>query len=477
MSNLILQTDSYKFSQFLQYPPNTAYISSYIESRGGEDESVFFGLQAFIKQYLLKPITNNDIDEAERIVTAHGLPFNREGWEIIVKEYGGYLPLTIEAVPEGLVMPTSNIQVQVINNDLRLFWLTSYIETILLRAIWYPSTVATKSRKMKKIIAKALNQTSDIPVDDQIQFKLHDFGARGVSSEDSAILGGMAHLVNFMGTDTAEALVGAMKYYNTNQMPGYSIPASEHSTITSWQKDNEVVAYDNMINKFAGDGKIYACVSDSYDIFKATAELWGTELKQKIIESGGTLVIRPDSGDPTIVPVQILQILEEKFGVTINSKGYKVLPSYIRVIQGDGINENSLPILIDNVKKAGFSLENIAFGMGGGLLQAWNRDTLKYAMKASAICDSEGRWKDVYKDPITDHGKVSKKGQLGLIQQNGIGTVSYRTTDKKFADIIGNVLRPVYRNGELLIEDTFENIRERAALKESEYNDFGFERY
>jgi nicotinamide phosphoribosyltransferase len=242
--SIILRTDSYKFSMWNQYPKGTTHISSYIESRGGEDKSVFFGPQAFIKDYLLTPITMADIDRAEKIVTAHGLPFNREGWEIIVREYNGYLPLEIQALPEGTVMETKNVQMQVVNTDPRMWWLTSYIETALLRAVWYPSTVATKSRKMKVLIAKALQETSDVPVMDQLMFKLHDFGARGASSGETAALGGMAHLVNFMGTDTAEALVAVMAYYNTDQVVGFSIPASEHSVATS----NTVVQKQEYIN-------------------------------------------------------------------------------------------------------------------------------------------------------------------------------------------------------------------------------------
>jgi nicotinamide phosphoribosyltransferase len=475
--SLATRTDSYKFSQFLQYPENTTYISSYIESRGGEDESVFFGLQAFIKQYLLTPVTMNDIKRAEHIVQAHGLPFNRKGWEIIVNEYGGYLPIKIQAVPEGTVMGTRNVQVQVVNTDPRLFWLTSYIETILLRAIWYPSTVATKSRKLKKVIAKYLNETSDIPVNDQLFFKLHDFGARGAYSGEAAILGGMGHLVNFMGTDTFEALEGVMEYYNTDEIVGFSIPASEHSTITSFGRENEVKAFENMIDTFGGEGKIFACVSDSFDIYKATTDLWGEQLRDKVINNGGTLVVRPDSGDPEVVPIEVIELLAEKFGATTNSKGYKVLPSYVRVIQGDGINENSLPRILENLKAKGFSADNIAFGMGGGLLSAWNRDTLKYAMKASAIKIGDGDWEGFAKDPITDAGKQSKKGRLGLVKECGIGSCGYRTLPEDLADSKGNLLRTVFENGKLLIEDTFQEIRDRAALREEEYVEQIVERY
>jgi nicotinamide phosphoribosyltransferase len=477
LTTMVTRTDSYKFSQWTQYPEGTTHISSYIESRGGEDKSVFFGLQAFIKQYLMQPITMNDVKRAEHLVQAHGLPFNREGWEIIVNEYGGKLPIEIQAVPEGTVMETHNVQVQVVNTDPRLFWLTSYIETALLRAIWYPSTVATKSRKMKVLIAKALQETSDIPVMEQLMFKLHDFGARGASSAETATLGGMGHLINFMGTDTFEALEGVMEYYNTVQIVGYSIPASEHSTITSWGRENEVDAYNNMIDQFSGPGKIYACVSDSFDIYAATRDLWGDKLKDKVIASGGTLVVRPDSGDPETVPVEVIQILAEKFGYTVNSKGYKVLHPSVRVIQGDGINEDSLPKILENLRYAGFSADNLAFGMGGGLLQAWNRDTLKYAMKASAIRINEGEWVGFSKDPITDKGKRSKEGRLGLVYDCGLGSCGYRTMPEEFAEKKNNLLRTVFRNGELLIEDTFEAIRERAVLKESEYLPQVWERY
>ena len=472
----ITRTDSYKLSQFKQYPADTTHISSYIEARGGEDESVFFGLQAFIKDYMMTPVTMADIDFAEKIFALHGEPFNRAGWEIIVNEYDGMLPLEIEAVPEGTIMPTRNVQVQVVNTDPRLYWLTSYIETAMLRGVWYPSTVATKSRKMKKIIAAALDKTSDVPVMDQLFFKLHDFGARGASSTETAVLGGMSHLVNFMGTDTVEGVVGTMQYYNAD-VSGFSIPASEHSTITSWGRENEVAAYENMIDQFAGEGKIYACVSDSYDIYNAVTNLWGKELKEKIINSGGTLVVRPDSGDPLTVPIEVVKLLMEEFGYTVNSKGYKVLPACVRVIQGDGINERSLPQIVENMISAGLSIDNIAFGMGGGLLQAWDRDTLKYAMKASARRDTNGVWHDVFKDPITDHGKLSKKGQLGLVYQCGVGSCGFQTVPKHIADKKGNLLRTVFRDGKLLIDDDFETVRGRAALKEEEYVPQTVERY
>ncbi len=489
----ILRTDGYKPSQWRQYPAGTTHISSYIESRGGEDESVFFGLQPWLMDYMTTPITMADVNFAEMVFKVYGAPFNRAGWEIIVNEYNGFLPLEIQAVPEGTVMPTHNVQVQVMNTDPRLGWLTSYIETAMLRAVWYPSTVATKSRKFKKKLAKALLETSDMPVDVALnialKFSLHDFGDRGVSSTESAVLGGMAHIVNFWGTDTIEGIIGAHAYYDADitsmEAPpvARTIPASEHSTITSWGRENEVKAFENMINQFSTPGSIYACVSDSFNIYAAVRELWGTQLRDKVIESGGTLVVRPDSGDPMVVPVEVMDILAERFGYTVNSNGFKVLAKradgspIVKVIQGDGLNEYTIQVLIDNIVAAGYSMENIAFGMGGGLLQAWNRDTLKYAMKASAIRINEGPWTGFSKDPITDHGKKSKEGRLGLVTECGIGICTTRTVPEDIAERKGNLLRVVYRNGELFHRDNFETVRARAELTAKEVLVVEMERY
>ncbi|MEC8009805.1 MAG: nicotinate phosphoribosyltransferase [Pseudomonadota bacterium] len=454
MTNIILNTDSYKASHYKQYPHGAEYISSYIESRGGiYSKTTFFGLQMFIKQYLTKPITLADIDEAEIIFTAHGLPFNREGWVYILEEHNGLLPLEIEAVPEGTEIPTGNVLVQVINTDPKCAWLTSYIETALLRAIWYPTTVATVSKACKTIIQKYLTETADDLTG--LAFKLHDFGARGASSEETVAIGGLAHLVNFMGTDSMSAIVAARRFYNAD-MAGFSIPAAEHSTITSWGRNNESKAYGNMLEQFGGKDKLVAVVSDSYDIWNAIDNIWGDELKLEVQSMGGTLVVRPDSGEPVEIVPQVIERLMARFGHQLNSKGYKVLPDCVRVIQGDGICAASIEAILFEMKKRKLSADNIAFGMGGELLQKVNRDTQKFAMKASAIC-IKGQWHDVYKDPITDQGKRSKKGRLALINENG----EYNTIAR--SDLNGDqVLIPVYRNGVLLVEDSLEQVRLRA---------------
>lgn len=455
MHNIILNADSYKYSQFNQYPSGTEYVYSYIESRGGKyDETVFFGLQAFIKEYLTQPITMEMIDEAEAIITAHGEPFNREGWEYILEAHEGFLPVEIKAVPEGTVVPVHNILASIENTDPKCYWLTSFLETALLRAVWYPTTVATNSREIKKIILDALERTG---TPEDIAFKLHDFGARGVSSLESAGIGGAAHLVNFMGTDTIEALLVARRYYNAD-MPAFSVPAMEHSTVTSWGRENEVLSYRNMVKKNGKPGGIVSAVSDSYDIFEA-CKLWGTELKQDILDSGATLVVRPDSGHPAAVVLRCLQILEQYFGYTVNDKGFKVLNN-VRVLQGDGVNVESIGDILDTIIAKGFSADNVVFGQGGALLQIVNRDDQKFAMKCSAA-RVNGKWVDVYKDPITDPGKQSKKGRLALVT-NGEDWNTIRVGE--LPDNAQDELQVVFIDGVPAKQQTFDQIRERAQI-------------
>jgi nicotinamide phosphoribosyltransferase len=467
--NILLNTDSYKVSHYRQYPPETRTVSSYVEARGGEfPQSVFFGLQAFIKAYLLQPITSGQLDEAEALLLAHGVPFNRQGWEIILNRHKGFLPVEIEALPEGMVVPTGNALVQIRNTDADAYWLTSYLETALLRAIWYPTTVATLSWQAKQAIARFLAVTSDNPAE-QLPFKLHDFGARGASSLESAALGGMAHLVNFQGTDTVAALIAARQYYAAD-MAGFSIPAAEHSTITAWGKAAEVDAYANMLKQFAKPGHLLAVVSDSYDIYHAVSKLWGSELREQVKNSGATLVIRPDSGEPVKVVLEVLERLYAQFSGTLNHKGYKVLADCVRVIQGDGVNLQSIEAILTTMQQAGFSADNIAFGMGGGLLQKVNRDTLSFAMKASAI-ECAGEWRDVYKQPITDQGKHSKKGVLAVVD-SALVDLSHGDTKPSIQTIRAdalmptqqNLLRPIYRNGQLLIDEDFETVRQRTNM-------------
>ena len=455
--NFILNTDSYKASHFLQYPPGTTHVSSYIEARGGDyEKAIFFGLQMFIKEYLEQPVTYDDITEAKGVFEAHGVPFNEEGWRYIVQNHNGYLPIEIQAVPEGTPVAMQNALVQVVNIDPECAWLTSYVETALLRSVWYPTTVATVSYSCKQSIARYLEMTADSS--EGLVFKLHDFGARGATTEEAAAIGGIAHLVNFWGTDNISGIMAARRYYNA-EMPGFSIPAAEHSTMTAWGKDNETAAYENMLDQFSGPGKLVAVVSDSYDLWNAIDNIWGDELREKVEATGGTLIVRPDSGDPVEVVTETIERLMARFGYKTNSKGYRILPACVRVIQGDGVNEESIADILKAMEARGMSADNVAFGMGGALLQKVNRDTMQFAMKASAA-KVNGDWRDVYKDPVTDHGKRSKKGRLAVIEPE---PGNYKTIPEAELGSQKNILETVYRNGKLIREFNFEEVRENAS--------------
>ncbi len=453
--NLILDTDSYKQSHAQQYPPNTTKVYSYLESRGGEfDKTVFFGLQYILRQYLSIPISMKDIVEAEKVCKLHGVPFNKEGWLYILNVHGGRLPLRIKVVKEGSVIPVKNVLMTIENTDDKCFWLTNFMETLLLR-VWYPITVASLSYNCKQIIKKYMGLTCENL--DKLPFMLHDFGSRGVSSSESAGIGGLAHLVNFMGSDTMEAIRYAEYYYN-EENPSFSIPATEHSTMTSWGRENESKAYKNVLDTYKG--QMVSVVSDSYDIFNACSNIWGDELKQDVLTHGNYLVVRPDSGEPVTTPVKCIELLGKKFGYSINSKGFKVLNN-VRVIQGDGISTTEVEQILQLMYDKRLSADNICFGMGGGLLQKVNRDTMKFAIKCSAI-KINGEWKEVSKSPIGQEDKKSKSGLLLLTQHSG----EYHTLCCKDEieynlnkSLHGDLLDVVFENGIIKREQNLRDIR------------------
>ncbi|KAL3852341.1 hypothetical protein ACJMK2_015998 [Sinanodonta woodiana] len=455
--NILLITDSYKVTHHFQYPDNTTVVYSYFESRGGKFPStVFFGLQYILKRWLIGPVvTKEKIQEAKELYSLHfgHDHFNEEGWNYILEHHKGYLPLRIKSVPEGSLVPFKNVLFTVENTDPKCFWLTNYFETLLVQ-VWYPMTVATNSRYQKEIIAKYLDETADNM--DGLPFKLHDFGFRGSSSVESAGIGGCAHLVNFMGTDTIAGISTARRYYGC-PMAGFSIPAAEHSTITTWGKDGEYEAFKNMLTRFPKG--LVACVSDSYNIWNACEKIWGEQLKDIIEGRDGTLVVRPDSGDPPEVVVKVLDILGKKFGTKINSKGFKMLPQCIRIIQGDGISYETLDTILTNMKKNGWSADNIAFGSGGALLQRLDRDTQKCAFKCSYALIN-GKEVNVFKQPITDPGKKSKKGRLTLELQDG----EYVTMTEGTGDPKKDLLITVFENGKLLRDYTFDEVRKNAEI-------------
>ncbi|HET9281504.1 MAG TPA: nicotinate phosphoribosyltransferase [Candidatus Angelobacter sp.] len=457
--NLVLQTDSYKFTHWKQYPPGTQHVYSYLESRGGMfPQTVFFGLQYYLLKYLQGYVVNeDDVREAQQFVDSHIGPgmFNADGWMHIVRNRGGKLPVEIKAVPEGSSVDMQNVLMTIENTDPICYWLPNYLETLLLK-VWYPITVATLSQGIRKVMLGALQRSGDPAL---IDFKLHDFGYRGVSSEETAGIGAAAHLINFKGTDTVAGIRLLQQFYQSTEMEGFSIPAAEHSTITAWGRENEVRAYDNMLTQFP-EGLV-AVVSDSYNVYEACEKLWGEALKDKVLARQGTLVVRPDSGKPREVVLKVLEILGSKFGYETNAKGYRVLNPKVRVIQGDGVNYWTIQDTLTAMNRAGWSADNITFGMGGALLQQLNRDTQQFAFKCSSVTVN-GKDRDVFKDPVEGHDKASKRGRLALYFTSG-GWSTVRV--KRGVEDPEDQLRPVFRDGDVLVEHKVDEVRKRARLE------------
>lgn len=471
--NLLLLADAYKYSHHKLYYPGTTKIYSYLESRGGQfDETIFFGLQYFLKYYLQgEVITSEKIDAAEGFlqeVFGRNDVFDRSKFDYIVEKHGGRLPVKIKAVREGTAVPVNNVLVTIENTDPQCFWLTNFLETLLMQ-VWYPCTVATQSRAIREIVTEYYRETAPASALASIDFVLNDFGFRGVSSVESAGIGGASHLLNFRGSDNIMGSVLAKRYYGADKVYGQSIPATEHSICTLLGEEGELEVFKHILKTFP-TGTV-ACVSDSYDIFRACSKYWGAELKELVLSRDGVLVIRPDSGDPVFTLLKVFDILMDKFGYTINEKGFKVLPPQVRVIQGDGITVDTIRHIYNALKINGISAENLVLGMGGALLQRVDRDTQKFAFKCS-YAEVNGEAVDVQKHPIEidAHGRLvesfkrSKAGQLKLILTDGV----YQTVRKELEPDLEDQLVTVFENGDLLNEVKFEEARERAGKEKKQ---------
>lgn len=485
--NPILATDSYKLSHAPLYPDNVVGMFSYIEARtGGKDIIVPFGLHMWIMKFLTIPITQEHIDEAMVFATAHGEPFDPKPWQHIIKTYNGYWPVTILAVPEGIPVPSGHALVTIECTDPEVFWVVSYLETALLRGFWYPTTIASRDYAFKLKLAQLYRQSgADMAA---LPFALHDFGARGVTVGEQAEVGGAAHLVNFMGSDTIEG-IRAANYYYSEPMAAFSVPATEHSVECSYGGGSaqEDAYLRKVLDIYAKPGAIVSIVIDGYDWYRAAKSLC-TTFKQQIIDSGAKVVFRPDSGNMFEIVEELLYMQSDAFGYDSvfverdRSELYNP-PAYlfkrirhVGILQGDGIDHQSGIKLIETVVGLGFTADCVVMGSGGGLLQKVNRDTFKFAQKASAVLKTEvmslgahgGRfdtqWVPIFKDPISDPGKKSKAGRLMLYRSKVNG--EYLTAPVGDSDVEWEqVLRPVYITGLVFNKDSLATIRERCSIK------------
>jgi len=460
-TNLLLLTDSYKVSHYKQYPPNTEYLMSYFESRGGKYPTViFFGLQYILKKWLQHPITMEMVKEADefykdQFATDNTKVFNREGWEYIVKEHGGKIPVLIKAVPEGTEVPVKNVLFTVESTDPKVPWVVSYFESLMVQC-WYPMTVCTSSFYLKKLFKEYSEKTCD-DMKKNLSAKLADFGFRGSTSVESAGIGGCANLVHFCISDNVYGNHIAQKFYSATKPPGTAAVAAEHSTMTTWGRDGEKAAVEHILTTYKDEA--VSIVADSYDLWSFVENIVGKDLKELIESRSKPLIVRPDSGDPVPTLITVLNKLETSFGgVTTNAKGFKLLPPSLLVIHGDGVSPESLPKILSALEESKWSLDNVIFGSGGGLLQKMNRDTQKCAFKC-CMAKINGQKVDVYKDPITDPGKTSKKGNITLVR-NSKGEFETKNREE-MTDNDTEALVKVFKNGVITREWTFEEIQER----------------
>lgn len=455
VENILLDADSYKASHFTFLEEGTTNIYAYIEARSGakHDAVVISGIQSFNKRYMMKPITKFMIDQAEWFLTNHGEPFNREGWEYVLTHHNGYIPVIIKSAEEGTTIPVGCPYLTVENTDKNPLaaWCAPYIETKLIRT-WAPIAVATQSNEIRKLILSFLEKTG---TPDLIDYKMVDFGARGVSSKETAEILGAAHLTSFRSTDNLMGIAHAMTYYNETNIVGESIPASEHSVTCARGQEGELQFYLDIVDRLLGPNKMVSVVADTYDL-DLMLDMLGTKIKPYLLAKGGTWVVRPDSGDPVIQVMNTIRKLDHYFGHTINSKKYKVLHDAVRIIQGDGVDHATVRRILIALETSGYSADNITFGSGGWLLQSLNRDTNRTAMKASYV-EINDRKLEIRKVVKTDPSKASKAGRVTTVLRDG-KKICVKEDEITESDV--NLLKVTYENGKIFNEINFTTVRE-----------------
>lgn len=483
--NPLLLTDFYKPHHIFMYPDGTGMIYSNLTARKsrlpGLDSIVFFGLQSFIKEYLIKSFNENFFNvPLEEILLEYqkhvdlGAPLHH-----IEKLHNlGYLPIQIKALPEGTICPIGVPCMTIKNTHEDFAWLTNYLETLISCMIWQPITSATIANEYYKKLTKWSSITTGNT--DFVQWQAHDFSMRGMSSVESAILSGMAHLaVGFTGTDCIPALYHIDHVYGCKGLLGASVPATEHSVMCAGSKDDELATFLDLLTKYPSG--ILSVVSDTWDLTKIVNPEHGylVQLKEEILSRAGKLVIRPDSGDPVEIicghdrPLSdrelqsnypefyhkgLIQCLWEIFGGTTNQGGFKVLDEHIGSIYGDSITLERCEQICQKLYDKGFASTNIVFGVGSFTYQYNTRDTFGFAIKATAV-KINGELRPIFKDPITDDGtKKSAKGFV-RVERNDQGKLVL-LDDQTEIDETKGTLKTVFINGDLIRSRTFDEIRE-----------------
>jgi nicotinamide phosphoribosyltransferase len=479
--NPLLLTDGYKVDHRRQYPEGTSLVYSNWTPRksriDGIDHIVFFGLQYFIKKYILEDFETHFFKQPKAKVVAeyrrrinNYLGENQVGTEHIEALHDlGYIPMAIKALPEGSQVPVRVPMFTMYNTLPEFFWLTNYFETLVSAVVWMPCTSATIAQAYRKILDQYAQETSSCP--EFVDWQGHDFSMRGMAGIEAALSSASGHLLSFTGTDTIPAIGFLEQYYNANsdtELVGGSVSATEHSVMCMGTLDDELGTFRRLITEVYPKG-IVSIVSDTWDLWKVLTQ-YLPALKDEIIAREGKVVIRPDSGDPADIicgnpngqneheKKGVIELLWDGFGGTTNSKGYKELLPQIGAIYGDSITMARATDICERLKAKGFASTNVVLGIGSYTYQYNTRDTFGFAMKAT-YGEVNGQGREIFKDPITDDGtKKSAKGLMRIDIVDG----DYQITDQvSWAEEQQGELQMVFKDGELLIDQSLKDIRAR----------------
>lgn len=485
MINPLLLTDGYKVDHRRQYPNNTGLVYSNWTPRksriDGIEHVTFFGLQYFIKRYMMDDFNKNFFEQPkEKVVAAYAkridnyLGANSVGTDHIAALHDlGYIPMVIKALPEGVSVPIKVPMFTMYNTLPEFFWLTNYFETLVSTTVWMPCNSATLSSQYRKILDRYADETSSTP--EFVDWQGHDFSMRGMAALEAALVSGAGHLLSFTGTDTIPAIDFLESYYNADaskELIGGTVAATEHSVMSMGTDAAEQETFKRLITEVYPKG-IVSVVSDTWDLWKVLVEYLPT-LKQEILERDGKLVIRPDSGDPVKiicgdpeatdenVRKGVVQLLWDTFGGLTNEKGYKELDSHVGAIYGDSITLERAKQICENLKQNGFASTNVVLGIGSFTYQYNTRDTFGFAMKAT-YGEVDGKGREIYKDPITDDGtKKSARGLIKIIKEDN----DYKMIDKvSWDEEREGELKEVFKDGKLLIDHKLSDIRYRVKGK------------
>ncbi len=479
--NPLLYTDGYKIDHRRQYPNKTTLVYSNWTPRKsrieGIDNVVFFGLQYFIKRYIIKDFQDNFFNQPKEIVCAkysrrinNYLGENSVGIKHIEDLHDlGYIPMIIKALPEGVSVPIRVPMFTMYNTLPDFFWLTNYFETLISTTVWMPCNSATIAKKYRMILDKYANETSSIP--EFVDWQGHDFSMRGMAGLEAATISSAGHLLSFTGTDTIPTIDFFEEYYNANsdnELIGASVAATEHSVMCMGTNTGEQETFKRLITEVYPNG-IVSIVSDTWDLWKVLTE-YLPNLKNEVLARDGKVVIRPDSGDPVDIicgnpngksveeKKGVIELLWETFGGNTNEKGFKELDSHIGAIYGDSITLDRATQICERLKQKGFASTNVVLGIGSFTYQYNTRDTFGFAMKAT-YGEVEGVGREIFKDPITDDGtKKSAKGLLKIELENG----EYKLYDQvSWEEEKQGELKEVFKDGKVLIEEKLSEIRNR----------------